>query len=262
MKKTKKELEQCWKRLCAEAEPGCDIYVDKNMPLPMIMVQGWFYDQSDCFELLRQELTDEEQTRLFYDEDLLESVKVTYKKLWNKGDFSRNICKDRGVHKWLLHLNPKYFGYWIERVSEEIDSYGDLEKMLEKLGTVEAAHDRFKQFYKTQQVRILNAADAARLLARYGCLKPERTPLLASGALRGAAILLKGKSPQNSTDALERKYSREYKRMELENEAASYIDATEALAHFGKWKMEKGESIFCELQKQPGVSHQSRRRKR
>ena len=261
MNKTKKELEQIWKKICSKTNPDFDLPIYKDIPLPMVMVQGWFNDQIPCFELFRQKLTDKEQAQLFTTERNLESVNRKYLKLWGDGGFSRKVTKDQGAHKWLPHLNPKHFGFWTERVLKEIDSYGGLKAMLDNLGTVEAAHDRFKRFYKTRRVRILGAADTARLFAKFGHLIPEERPLLARGALRGAAILLGGACPENNTDAIEREYRQEYKRVELEKEAASYIDATEELVCFGKWKMEKGESIFCELQKQPGVNIRSRRRK-
>ena len=119
---------------------------------------------------------------------------------------------------------------------------------MESLSIVEAAHDRFKPwFYKTTKVRNLNAADAARMLARYGYLKPEERPLLARGALRGAAILLNEEPPWKKTDTLEEEYQNEAKRVALEEKAAEYINNCEELLRFGQWKMEEGESWFCNV---------------
>ena len=211
------------------------------------MVQGWFYDQSDCFESFRQELTEDEQNNLFTSKRNLTSVERKYELLWPK--FEQMAFRKRGLHRPLRTIKYKYFCYWAEQVYEMQDWAGGLKVMLDNLGTVEAAHAQFRRLYKAQRVRILSAADVARLLARYGYLEPERTPLLARGALRGAAILLRDESPEHNTETLEQKYRQEGKRMELENEAASFIDATEELASLGKWKMVKGQSLFCELQK-------------
>ena len=255
----KNELEQTWKHLCSTASPCIDLPIYEDIPLPMVMVQGWFYDQCECFELLRQELTDEEQNQLFTSKKHLKSVIAKSKPLWEK--IKNKASRVKGLHRHQGILRYEYFCFWIEQVYMIQYEAGGLETMVRNLGTVEAAHDKFKEFYKTNPVRILNAADTARLLARCDYLEPEKRPLLTSGALWGAAILLGGECPENNTDAIEREYRQEYKLVELEKEAASYIDATEELACFGKWKMEIGESIFCKLQKQPGVTTRSRRRK-
>ena len=266
MNKTKKELAQTWKQLCSTAEPGCDIYVDKNMPLPMIMVQGWFGDQWECFKSFRKKLTNEEQTKLFTMKCHLESVKAKYKRLWDTETFKTITLKKKklGAHRRLNHLHYKNFCHWAKCVFNEVAKAGGLKKMLKRLGTVEEAHSTFKYFYKTKPVpvRKLSAADAARILARYGYLQPEERPLLARGALRGAAICVDKECPLQSIEDLEKKYKDEEKRRALEERAAAYINESEELSQGDKWKMEKGESIFCELQKQPGVSHQSKRKKR
>ena len=88
MKKTKKKPEQI-----------CGVLVYEGLQLPMIMVQGWFSDQYDCFRLFLKALTDEEQEQLFRDEKHLESVKAKCKTLWDDGTFKKSASKTRGVHK-------------------------------------------------------------------------------------------------------------------------------------------------------------------
>ena len=241
MKKNEKKPEQI-----------CDIRIYEDLPLPMIMVQGWFSDQHDCFRLFLEALTDEEQAQLFHDQNHFETGKANYKKLWNDGTFKKSASKTRGVHK--LPDQLRYggrsggFSYWIKCVFNEIAKTGNLEALLEQLGTVEAAHDRFKPwFYRTKKVRNLNAADAARILARYGHLQPEERPLLARGALRGAAILVKNEPPSKKTDELEEEYQDELKRRGLEELAAAYINEHEELKQGGKWRMQEGENWFCEV---------------
>ena len=63
-------------------------------------------------------------------------------------------------------------------------------------------------------IRGLNAADAARLLARYGYLESEARPLTARGALRGAAILLDCQSSSKTIDQLELEYGEETTRVD------------------------------------------------
>ena len=257
MKESDKNPEQIWEELCSEAVGNFDIPIHDDLPLPMILVQGWFYDQSKCFEVLRGGLTVREQNQLFASEKHLESVKVKCERLWEKLD--KNTVRGWGPHRHQWVMKYTHFCSWAERVFEKVAEVGDLKVMLNQLGTVEKAHDEFKKFNRSGQhsVRMLSAADIARLLARHGYLEPEKRPLLARGGLRGAAILLRGESPRYTTDALERKYNQD-KRKELEQEAAHYIHTTEELARFGKWKMEKGESIFCQLQKQPGLRTRSK----
>ena len=242
MKKTEKNPEQI-----------CGVLIYEGLQLPMIMVQGWFSDQYDCFRLFLKALTDEEQAQLFYDENHLESVKAKYKQLWDDGTFKKSASKTGGVHKLPDQLryggrNRAGFSYWIKCVFNEIAKTGGLEALLTELGTVEAAHDRFKPwFYRTKKVRNLNAADAARVFACYGYLQPEERPLLARGALRGAAILLDNKPPSKKTDELEEEYQEELKRRGLEEQAAAYINENEELKQGGKWRMQEGESWFCEV---------------
>ena len=118
-----------------------------------------------------------------------------------------------------------------------------------KLRTVEEAHCRFKPwFYRNRElIRGLNAADAARILAKYGYLEPESKPLLARGALRGAAILLDDQPYSKSIDQLEFEYGEETTRVALEKKAAEYIANSEEFS--GRFQMEEGESWFCALHK-------------
>src|SRR5436309_13418956 len=92
------------------------------------------------------------------------------------------------------------FAWWATCVRRAVDEAGSLENLIAELRTVEAAHDRFKPWFvqggRTKRPRILNAADAARLLADFGFLQPEQRPLLARGALRGAAIAVDGVVPK------------------------------------------------------------------
>ena len=117
------------------------------------------------------------------------------------------------------------------------------------LRTVEEAHCRFRPwFYRSRElIRGLNAADAARTLARYGYLEPETRPLLARGALRGAAILLDGQPSSMSIDQLELEYGEEAARVALEKKAAEYIADSEEFS--GRFQMEEGESWLCALHK-------------
>ena len=140
----------------------CSIFIYKDMKLPMIMLQGWFSDQHECFKLFIQTLTTEEETLLFDNEAILKSVKEKYRQMWTGRQF-RDVSRQReGEHKQLGQLAFKDFAYWAACVSGTGADAGSLEELLESLGTVEAAHDRFKLwFYKTRKVRNLNAADAA-----------------------------------------------------------------------------------------------------
>ena len=92
-------------------------------------------------------------------------------------------------------------------------------------------------------IRGLNAADAARILARYGYLEPESRPLLARGALRSAAILLDGQPRSKEIEQLELIYGEETSRIALERKAADYKASSEEFS--GKFQMEEGESWFC-----------------
>ena len=69
--------------------------------------------------------------------------------------------------------------------------------------------------------------------------------MLARGALRGAAILLDHAPSSKGIDELEEEYQDESKRIALEEKAARYINDSEKLASYGEWKMEEGESWFC-----------------
>lgn len=233
-------------------EQYCDIRVYDELPLPMIMVQGWFNDQHDCFRLFIEALTSEEQEQLFRDQRHYETVKAKYKQLWDDGTFENHASRTPGVHKRIEQLSyggrRTCFSFWAACLSKAIAEASDLETLLGQLGTVEAAHDKFKSWFKVRQApRALNAADAARILARYGYLQPEERPLLARGALRGAAILLNGDPPYMSVDKLDAEYQDESKRRRLEELAAAYINENEELKKAGKWLMQEGESWFCEV---------------
>ena len=244
MPKTKKQLKLDSRRM----DTDCDIRLYKDMTLPMIMLQGWFNDQHQCFRLFYQALSSEEEKQLFNTETHLDSVKAIYKQLWDDGTFKESSRWGEGEHKQSDQLAYRWFSWWIACVSGAVAEAGSLGILLESLSIVEAAHDRFKPwFYKTTKVRNLNAADAARMLARYGYLKPEERPLLARGALRGAAILLNEEPPWKKTDTLEEEYQNEAKRVALEEKAAEYINNCEELLRFGQWKMEEGESWFCNV---------------
>ena len=231
------------------SEQSCAARMYEDMTLPMIMIQGWFNDQCKCLELFRQELTDEEQVHVFTIETCLESVKRKYTRLWDSGRFQTIAKQNKGEHKRLNQLNYESFQRWADCVSAAVAEAGSLETLLETIDSVEAAHDRSKHwFYKNaKKVRYLNVADAARILARYGYLEPEKRPLLARGALRGAAILLNGEPPWKTIDRLEREYAGVAKRISLEEKAAVYIKECATLSHFGKWKMEMGQKWFCEV---------------
>ena len=224
----------------------CEVQEYENIPLSMIMVQGWFNDQSECFELFSQALTCEERSHLFGASDCLESVKTKYKQMWDAGEFEEIATRGQGVHKDPGQLSYRWFSWWAACVFRAAADSGGLEALLKGLGTVEAAHDRLKPwFYRTRKVRNLNAADAARILARYGHLEPEGRPLLARGSLRGAAILLNDEPPCKDRDTLEAEYADESTRLFLEEKASRYISDCRDLSRFGKWKMEEGESWFC-----------------
>ena len=231
-----------------EMFPCCDVRIYDDLSLPMIMLQGWFSDQHDCFQLFLKELTTDEQVYIFANQTVLESVKSKYKRLWDDGTLLTVSSRGQGIHKLPDQLRYGWFSYWAACVSNEALRAGSLETLIGKLNTVEAAHDKFKPwFYKTRKVRNLNAADAARLLARYERLQPEKRPLLARGALRGAAILLKGEAPWKKRNRLEDEYQDPQKRRALEEAAAIYVDECPELARFGKWRMEEGENWFCNV---------------
>ena len=226
----------------------CDIRLDDDLPLTMIMLQGWFSDQHDCFKLFRSRLTTKEQSNLFVQDSILRSVKSKYKGLWDDGTFRNVSTQGQGAHKLPGQLRFSSFAWWAACVFRAVAKAGSLETLIRDLRTVEAAHDEFKPwFYKTKKARNLNAADAARILARYQYLTPESRPLLARGALRGAAILLNKEPQGKSRGQLEEEYQDLTKRLALEEKAASYIDNCAELARFGEWRMEEGENWFCNV---------------
>ena len=227
----------------------CDIRIYKDLPLPMVVLQGWFNDQYKCFEMFVESLSDRQQQGLFAEKAILDSVKDIYRGMWLSGEFEMVAVGDEGVHRRFDHLVPssrkrRGFAYWVTCVFREVGS-GSLERLVGNLRTVEGAHCKLiPWFYRSSElIRGLNAADAARILARYGYLEPEARPLLARGALRGAAILLDGQPRSRSIDQLEREYGQEVTRVALEKKAAECIANSEDFS--GRFQMEEGESWFC-----------------
>ena len=222
----------------------------------MAVLQGWFNDQDACFKLFVSHLQPDELLYLFTDERHFESAKATYRELWYGEHFKKVAIKANGEHRRLKQLvfssrKRRGFSYWAKCVFNAVDEVSSLESLMKSIGTVEAAHCTFKPwFYKGRNlIRGLNAADAARILARYGYLQPESRPLLARGALRGAAILLDGQPRSKSINTLEDEYAEEAKRVSLEERAAEYIAARGDFS--GDFQMENGENWFCQLQKEP-----------
>ncbi len=224
-----------------------DVWMYKDMTLPMVMLQGWFNDQHDCFRVFYEGLTDEEQSNIFTSKRHLDSAKARYKGLWDTGKFDTVASKGMGEHKLFDQLSYSNFSYWARCVSNAVTDEGSLEILLASLGTVEAAHDKLKPWFKTRKVRGLNAADAARVLARYDYLRPEGRPLLARGALRGAVICLNREDAKKDVEELEREYADPSERLALEEKTAKFIRGHEELSAFGEWMMEEGESWFCNV---------------
>ena len=227
----------------------CDIPIYGDLLLPMVMLQGWFNDQHKCFDMFVDALSDRQRQSLFADKETLDSVKDIYKSMWLSGEFKKMAVWDEGVHRRFDHLvfssrKRRGFAYWVTCVFNEVGT-GSLEAFVCNLRTVEEAHSKFiPWFYRSSElIRGLNAADAARILARYGYLEPEARPLLARGALRGAAILLDGQPPSKCMDELEREYGQAATRVALETKAAECIANSEDFA--GRFQMEEGESWFC-----------------
>ena len=231
----------------------CDIRIYKDLALPMVVLQGWFNDQYKCFEVFLEALSDRQRRRLFAESKVLDSVKDVYRDLWSNGQFEKVAIRRKGMHRRFGHLVPssrkrRGFFYWVTCVFNGVGD-GGLEALMRDLRTVEEAHCAFKPwFYRSGQlVRGLNAADAARILARYGYLEPEARPLLSRGALRGAAILLDSQPSSKSIDQLELDYGEETTRVALEKRAAEYISNSGKFT--GRFQMEEGESWFCALHK-------------
>lgn len=238
---------------CKISRFECDFGIYKDLSLPMIMLQGWFNDQHECLKLYFDRLTPYERRSIFKNRRSLESARDTYEKMWSDYEFMKVARRREGEHKWLKHLKPgkgdqRGFCYWAKGVFEEAKKFEGLEAMVQNLETVEEAHHKFNPwFYSGNPTRGLNAADAARVLARYGYLRPESRPLLARGALRGAAIVLDGQPYSKNSNSLEREYADEEKRVALEQKAADYIVKSGNFS--GDFQMEEGESWFCEVQK-------------
>ena len=242
------------------ARKDCNLRIYKDLPLPMVVLQGWFNDQHKCFEAFFEALSDRQRKRLFAESEVFDSVKETYKDMWSKGQFEKVAIRDKGMHRRFEHLAPtsgnlQWFLYWATCVFNEVDA-GGLDALVANLRTVEEAHRRFKPWFYRRggPIRGLNAADAARILARYGYLEPETRPLLARGALRGAAILLDRQPSSMRIDQLELEYGEETARAALEEKAAGYIADSEEFS--GRYHMEEGENWFCEdvhKKRYPGI---------
>ncbi len=231
----------------------CDIRTYEDLPLPMVVLQGWFNDQYKCFKVFVEALSDRQRQSLFDDEEVLGSVRDVYRGMWSNGHFEKVAIWDMGVHRRFDHLSPwgknlHRFLYWVTCASGEV-GVGGLKALMSDLGTVEEAHRRFKPwFYRSRRlVRGLNAADAARILARYEYLEPETRPLLARGALRGAAILFDGQPCSKNIEQIEFEYGEESTRAALETRAAEYIGNSGEFS--GRFQMEEGESWLCALHK-------------
>jgi len=129
------------------------------------------------------------------------------------------------------------------------NAQGSLDALIRELRTVEAAHELFRSWFNTtERVRSLNAADAARLLARSGFLSPESRPLLARGALRGAALVVDGASCSFTIERIERRYDTPAKRRKLEEAAADFAHTS-----MPGWIMGQVETWFCEVHKENPV---------
>ena len=219
----------------------------------MVVLQGWFNDQYKCFEVFVEGLSGKQRRSLFAETETLDSVKDIYRGMWSSGQLEKVAIRDKGVHRRFDHLVPssrrrRGFLYWVTCVFREVGA-GGLDALIVNLKTVEEAHCKFKPWYyrSGELTQGLNAADAARILARYGYLEPEARPLLARGALRGAAILLDGQPPSMNIDQLELEYGEETKRVALERKAVEYIANSEEFS--GRFRMDEGESWFCALNK-------------
>lgn len=229
---------------CELTADWCDLPTYPDEPVSKLFLRGWFNDQKACCNLLLENLTPADTNLLFDSGAHLESVKKTYLDLWPR---MKEIADSTpGVHKLPDQLYYTKYFYWAKCVFNEVKKYGPLENLLSELATVERAHEVFKPWFKVKRrVRGLNAADAARLLARHGHLAPESRPLLARGALRGAAIIVDHRDLSKKVPYFENElYSDEKSRTALEVRAAQYIKE-----NFPNWSMEQGENWFCEQQK-------------
>ena len=83
-----------------------DIRIYKDLPLPMVVLQGWFNDQHRCFEMFIEVLSDRQRQSLFADREVLDSVKDTYRGMWSNGQFKKVAIRDKGVHRRFDHLVP------------------------------------------------------------------------------------------------------------------------------------------------------------
>ncbi len=231
----------------------CNRRIYPDLPLSMAVLQGWFNDQHKCFEVFLEALSERQRQSLFDEEEVFDSVKGIYREMWSTGQFEKVAIRDKGVHRRFEHLVPssrnrRGFLYWATCVFREVGA-GGLAEFMGQLRTVEEAHRKFKPWFYMGDgpIRGLNAADAARILAGYGYLEPEARPLLARGALRGAAILLDCQPASRSIDQVELEYDEESTRIALEEKAAEYIAGSEEFS--GRFQMEKGESWFCDMHK-------------
>lgn len=214
--------------------------------LSKTMLRAWFNDQTQCCEYFFSSLDSATGEGWTSSNEQLESLKNHYRSC--SSGFDQRAIQRKGEHKRLGMLKIGNFAWWVACVVRAVQETGSLEQLMENLGTVESAHECFKPWFvtggKTNLARVLNAADAARILANHGFLRREQRPLLARGALRGAAISVDDVKPRNPDDA-EEIYREEDARKALEKRAAQYIKEK-----FGNsTRMDLAESWFCEIHK-------------
>lgn len=130
-------------------------------------------------------------------------------------DFSETQLLVRFV---LLFLQCTYYEVGSRVTHFSTAMAAGLDALMGRLWTVEEAHLIFKPwlYLGGGPIRGLDAADAGRIIARYGHLEPETRPLLARGAPRGAAILLDGQPSSKSIGQLDLEYGEETARAALE----------------------------------------------
>jgi hypothetical protein len=190
--------------------------------LPLLFLQSWFNDQVACFEIFLRTIPQGLDESWWESSDNLDAIKDHYRSLSNR--ISETATDDGGEHKRPGQLTFPAFAWWATRASRAAIQAGSLTSLVERAACVEDAHTLFKPWFvpggKVRAPRILNAADAARLLSESGYLRPEERPLLARGALRGAA-LLEGKRPP-SIQSAEGMYPNEGTRTALEERMAAY----------------------------------------
>ena len=212
--------------------------------LAILMLRAWFNDQTQCCEYFLSSLDPATREEWTSSSQQLESLKSHYRSC--SSGFDQKAKQRMGEHKCLSMLRFGNFAWWAKCVFRAGQEIGSLDRFIENLGTVECAHECFKPWFvpggNVKSPRLLNAADAARKLADHGFLRREQRPLLARGALRGAAISVDDVKPRN-TDHAEEIYREEDARRALEERAAEYIKE-----RFGKsTRMDLAENWFCEV---------------